>query len=95
LKNVFASVRIHNAGNGNLFFVASDTPNLAIVHPPDLSQIHPDSRELVKEAFDGIRLMNPAHGRVLTDDYNPTEFYDAPNREALRRQLALNMRPPE
>jgi SAM-dependent methyltransferase len=92
LKNVFASVRIHNGGNGNLFFVASDTPNLVIVHPPDFSQIHPSSVESVKEAFDGIRLMNPAHGRVLTDDYNPTEFYDAANREALRRQLALSMR---
>src|SRR5262245_26989822 len=93
LKNVFASVRIHNGGNGNLFFVASDTPNLAIVHPPDFSQIHPSSVESVKEAFDGIRLMNPAHGRVLTDDYNPTEFYDAANREALRRTLALSVRP--
>jgi spermidine synthase len=95
LKNVFASVRIHKASNGNLFFVASDIPDLAIVHVPVLAHIHPSSVELVKEAFDGVRLMNPAHGRVLTDDYNPTEFYDAPNREALRRQLALSMRPPE
>jgi hypothetical protein len=29
---------------------------------------------------------------VLTDDFNPVEFYDARNREKLRRQLALSVR---
>jgi hypothetical protein len=29
-----------------------------------------------------------AHGIVLTDDYNPVEYYDAANRENLRKQLA-------
>ena len=28
-------------------------------------------------------------GRVLTDDYNPVEYYDARNREDTRRRLAL------
>jgi len=93
LQSVFKSVRIHNGGNGNLFFVASETPDLAMVHPPDLSKVHPDSLEYVKDAYDGIRLMKKEHGRVLTDDYNPVEFYDAANREAIRRQLAMGMKP--
>jgi hypothetical protein len=28
---------------------------------------------------------------ILTDDYNPVEFYDAPNRESIRRNLAFQM----
>jgi hypothetical protein len=28
---------------------------------------------------------------VLTDDYNPVEFRDAPNREAWRRDIARSM----
>jgi hypothetical protein len=31
------------------------------------------------------------HGQILTDDYNPVEFYDAANRESLRRYLAMAM----
>jgi hypothetical protein len=31
----------------------------------------------------------PDSGRVLTDDYNPAEFYDARNREETRRKLAM------
>jgi len=29
---------------------------------------------------------------VLTDDYNPVEFYDAANREVIRRNLAQSQR---
>ena len=32
------------------------------------------------------------HGRVLTDDYNPAEFYAARNREDIRRRLAMAAR---
>ena len=35
---------------------------------------------------------NPQSGIVLTDDYNPVEFYDAANREHMRRMLADSMR---
>jgi hypothetical protein len=34
----------------------------------------------------------PESGRILTDDYNPAEFYDAHNREQLRRGLARGAR---
>ena len=29
---------------------------------------------------------------MLTDDYNPAEFYDARNREEIRRRLAMSER---
>ena len=31
-------------------------------------------------------------GIILTDDYNPVDFYDAPNRETHRRMLALSIK---
>jgi len=40
----------------------------------------------------GLRETDPRHGRVLTDDYNPVEFYDAAHREQTRRWLAQAMR---
>ena len=92
LKAVFRSVRIHASGNGNVFFVASDQPELAILNPPDLELAHPSIRYQVKDAFASIQQVNPRHGRVLTDDFNPVEFYDAANRETIRRSLASSMR---
>ena len=95
LKAVFNSVRIHATNpeeTSNVFFVASDKPELPIVAQPDLAQVHPDRRDLVKAAFDGLTEANPRDGIVLTDDYNPVEFYDAANREVIRRGLAMNMR---
>jgi len=95
LKAVFKSVRIHATNpeeTSNVFFVASDKPELHIVAQPDLAQVHPDRRDLVKAAFDSLTEANPRNGIVLTDDYNPVEFYDAANREVIRRGLAMSMR---
>jgi predicted membrane-bound spermidine synthase len=92
LKSVFHSVRIHSAGIGNVFFVASDQPELAIYNAPDLDQVHPDCRDLARYTVANVVEANPAHGVVLTDDYNPVEFFDAANREATRRRLVMNMR---
>jgi hypothetical protein len=30
---------------------------------------------------------------ILTDDYNPVDYYDAPNRESERRGMAMRMKP--
>ena len=50
------------------------------------------SEERIAEAR---RVWSKAYGRVLTDDYNPAEFYDARNREDVRRRLATgSLRPP-
>jgi len=95
LNAVFKSVRIHALnpeGVGNVFFVASDRPELGIVARPDVEQVHPDYREVVKAALDSLAEANPRDGIVLTDDYNPVEFYDAANREVIRRDLARSMR---
>lgn len=89
LKTVFPAVRAHTSGDGGIFFVASDRPVLEFVHPPDLANIHPHVLLDTKVTY--TRVVEPVleHGRVLTDDYNPAEFYDARNREELRRKLAM------
>jgi len=92
LKTVFRSVRIHALSGGNVFFVASDQPELAVVHPPDFTQVHSAVRPQVEAAFHRLATANPQHGRVLTDDHNPVEFHDAANREAIRRNLAQSQR---
>jgi spermidine synthase len=88
LRAVFAGVRIHTSGNGGVFFVATDHPNPSFVHQPDFSLVHPDARTDTAMAFDGLRDTPADHGRVLTDNFNPLEFYDARNREEIRRRLA-------
>jgi len=92
LANVFPSVRIHKGAYGNTLFVASSNTNLAIVHPPDFDHVHSACVSQVREAFGTLRETDPAHGIVLTDDFNPVEFYDAKNREAMRRYLADSIR---
>ena len=93
LTNVFPSVRLHNERNGgNVLFVASPRPDLKMLHEPDFERVHSECRESVKNAFARIIEAIPEHGIVLTDDYNPVEFYDAANRERIRRNLAQSMR---
>jgi predicted membrane-bound spermidine synthase len=92
LKAVFRSVVAHTSGDGGIFFVASDRPNLEFVHAPDLTNVHPEVLDETKATYAGIVEPAPEHGRVLTDDYNPAEFYDARNREDFRRRLAMAAR---
>jgi len=92
LRTVFPSVRIHGAYIGNMFFVASDQPDLEMRNPPDLSQVHKASLPEVQEAFANLLKTDPTHGLVLTDDYNPVEYYDAANREEIRRNLVMALR---
>lgn len=91
--DVFRTHCIHAAGNGNIFFVASELTELVLRRVPSLESVPAIIRGRVEEAFAGVRVTEPSHGRVLTDDFNPSEFYDAANREALRRALALSYRP--
>lgn len=93
LKAVFKSVKIHHSGRGNVFFVASDASDLKRLREPDLNRVHEYNRSEAAYAYrnDGDT-PNPAHGIVLTDDYNPVDFHDAANREDLRRRLAMGMR---
>ncbi|HON09049.1 MAG TPA: hypothetical protein PLW02_13210 [Verrucomicrobiota bacterium] len=93
LKAVFKSVKIHTAHTGNIFFAASDKNPLEFVNKPDFSDIHPAVQYNVETAFNTIVEANPSHGRILTDDFNPVEYYDAQNRERMRRWLAEYMKP--
>jgi len=92
LAAVFPSVRIHGARGGNTLFVASPRAGITILHPPVFADVHADALADVREAYARLWQPNPAHGIVLTDDYNPVDFYDAANREKFRRSLALSMK---
>jgi spermidine synthase len=88
LKEVFPGVRLHSNGDGAVFFVATDHANPEFAHRPDLAGVHPDALAGTKTAMIRRVEVPPEHGRVLTDDYNPVEFYDARNREEFRKALA-------
>jgi len=89
LKQVFAGVRLHsNWADGSVLFVATDHADPEFVHPPDLAGVHPDALAYTEAAMTRRVEVPPEHGRVLIDDYNPVEFYDARNREKLRKELA-------
>ncbi len=92
LRSVFPSVVIHDGG-GNTFFVASPRAELKQAHEPNLAEVHPQCLDAVKRTYAAVRQANPNSGRILTDDFNPVEYYDAANRERLRRVLASSMEP--
>lgn len=89
LTNTFTSVKLHHGRNGNTLFIASARNDLSILHPPTFDHVWSGCREQVRDAFATLRQPNLEHGLVLTDNYNPVEFYDAANRESLRKNLAL------
>jgi spermidine synthase len=99
LADVFPEVRIHCDINHqsvekviNVFFVASPT-TLKIQRPPTFTHVHPDCRAQVEAAFSQTAETDPEHGIILTDDYNPVDYYDASNREGERRRMAMRMKP--
>lgn len=94
LKSVFKSVHLHaNSSDGGMFFVASDRSPLIVVHPLDLQSIHPAKVQDTEAAFNHIvETLHDEDGLVLTDNYNPAEFYDAKNREEIRHSLAMHAR---
>jgi spermidine synthase len=89
LQHVFRSVVAHSDGAGALFFVASDRTNLRPVRAIEFLAAHPDLVAAANIAFTNV--VNPArlNGVLLTDDFNPIEFYDARIREGIRRDFAL------
>lgn len=93
LKSVFSQVRIHGGEGGNVYFVAADRGELAFVNPVNTNDVHPDALEYVKAGLNHTLQTDPAHGRILTDDYNPVEYYDAANRELSRKNYALSVKP--
>ncbi len=90
LRSEFKSVVAHGTGVNlaNMYFVASDSPDLKLHGLPPLSDVIEFCRDEVEHARSITLTPDPARGMVLTDDYNPVEYYDAANRETLRKQLA-------
>jgi SAM-dependent methyltransferase len=89
LAAVFPSVKCHNERNGgNVFFVASPAESLPILRPVALDHVHASARGAVDLAWVRVVETHPDHGIILTDDFNPVEFFDARNREDIRRYLA-------
>lgn len=93
LKVVFKSVKVHTAHTGNIFFAASDKEDMKLLRQPDPDDVHPSLQYVVERVLNTVVEANPAHGIVLSDDFNPVEFHDAKNRERMRRWLAEFMRP--
>jgi len=89
LSSVFKGVRMHSTGDGAVFFTAMDVPNPAFANRPPTEQAHPAVRSEFERTMSSVVSTDPNSGNVLTDDYNPVEFYDARNREQTRRRLAL------
>lgn len=92
LQAVFASVRLHSCEDGAIFYVASNHALTGFAREPDWSTFHPQVQRDAQEAFAHLVDTRPESGRILTDNYNPLEFYDAANREMVRRRLAFAAR---
>lgn len=91
LRAVFDSVIIHASGNGNVFFVASSKAGLKPVREADLERAHPWVRSEAEMVFSRTRTCPKESGRLLRDDHNPVEYYDAENREQYRRLRAESL----
>lgn len=90
LRAVFKNVNIHASGRGNVFYAASNRELKLSLRP---NRHFPG--DLVYEFNAATATAPPPNadsGIVLTDDFNPVEFYDAANRERHRRTLAFSMR---
>ena len=53
---------------------------------------HPKVRDEAASCLATTLRIDTAPGMVLTDDFNPVDFFDAENREAHRRRLAFSIR---
>jgi spermidine synthase len=91
LTAVFTSVRVHGSHTSNTLFVASARAGLSFLREPDLSAVHSSALAEVREAYDRAWTPDLTAGIVLTDDYNPLEYFDAARRERYRRMLALSV----
>ncbi len=88
LSVVFGHVHVHASPGGNMFFVAGDRTPFEFTPPKSLARVHPMCRPDLEAALASTLPVDASNGIVLTDDYNPVEYFDAPNRERVRRLLA-------
>ncbi len=91
LASVFKSVVMHEAPGGNIFFVASDRAPLNFRPATRMDDMNPGLRQEVEAAIRNLKPVDTTRGIVLTDDYNPVDYFDAGNRERTRRNLTANL----
>ncbi len=92
LATVFGSVAIHDGTRGNVFFVASPSDSLEVHQSMSLASVHPKVRPFVETAWKNKATIVPENGVIITDDYNPVDYYDSGMREKIRRDFAMRMR---
>ena len=92
LRSVFGSLVIHDGTRGNVFFVASPKKVLPVLREMDLSKVHPKIKPFVETAWKNTASARPENGVLITDDYNPVEYYDSKMRESIRKNFAMRMR---
>lgn len=88
LRDVFGNVRVYGIFGHNTMYVAATRDPLQPLREPDLDNIHPDCQQATRDIFHSPIEPDYSRGILLTDDYNPSEFRDAANREALRLNMA-------
>ncbi|MCK6500599.1 MAG: fused MFS/spermidine synthase [Nitrospira sp.] len=88
LKTVFREVRVHASPGGNTFFVGTDRSALEFRPPAGFDHVAPWCRGELQVALAAPKAVQEERGWVLTDDYNPVDYFDARNRERTRRILA-------
>ncbi len=92
LRQAFKHVRIHTAGNGNVFFAASQAELKLGERPVPRFPPNSDLASQYAGAIVQAPAPNPDAGIILTDDFNPVDFHDAQNREQHRRNMAIAVR---
>lgn len=93
LSNVFPFVRLYTNNNGNLYFVASPDPEAHIKKPFDWTEAPAKVRYQLEAASQPVTPPASTRAIILTDNFNPIEYYDAKNRMEYRRLLALSFKP--
>jgi spermidine synthase len=89
LSSVFDSVRMFDSRVGSIFFVASAAP-LEFRDWPKMDGFPEAIQKQVRRTLANPYPHSLEGGVLLTDDFNPVEILDAPNRERLRRGIAMH-----
>jgi spermidine synthase len=92
LRSAFGTVVAHANGNGNVFFVATPGKELKLHRQPNLEEVLPALQDQVSSTFRRKLDIPTEKTSILTDHFNPIEFFDAANRERNRRTLAFSIR---
>ena len=89
LATVFPAVRVHRDGDLSVFYVATGDGELVMRPAGTSARVPARLRGEVAATLLDSRPARADRGMVLTDDFNPADVWDAPNREALRRRWAV------